>query len=66
MAFFRSLSIALCLMSTLLLVVGLYKPWWVLWWEDTQNRLKVIKVYGLGGVLFLALYYLVGLFITLS
>jgi hypothetical protein len=30
----------------LLLLVGLYKPWVVLWWEDLQNRKKVIVLYG--------------------
>lgn len=32
--------------SILLLVLGLYKPWVVLWWEDTQNRKKVVLLYG--------------------
>jgi hypothetical protein len=29
-----------------LLVAGLFRPWAVLWWEDSQNRRKVFKVYG--------------------
>ncbi|NJM24438.1 MAG: hypothetical protein HC859_01840 [Bacteroidia bacterium] len=29
-----------------LLVAGLFKPWVVLWWEDVQNRKKVIQIYG--------------------
>jgi hypothetical protein len=29
-----------------LLIAGLFRPWAVLWWEDTQNRRKVFKVYG--------------------
>ena len=32
--------------SFLLLLIGLYKPWIVLWWEDTSYRLKVIRLYG--------------------
>ena len=28
------------------LAIGLYKPWVVLWWEDVQNRKKVIQLYG--------------------
>ena len=32
--------------SFLLMVIGLYKPWVVLWWEDTQHRLKAIRLYG--------------------
>lgn len=43
----------LCL---LLLIIGMYKPWVVLWWEDIQNRKKVIKVYGTASLLFLTLY----------
>jgi hypothetical protein len=42
-------------------VVGLIKPWIMLWWEDTQNRKKVIKLYGTLGLLFLVAYYLLGL-----
>jgi hypothetical protein len=34
------------LMALAFLFLGLIKPWWLLWWMDTQNRLKVIKVYG--------------------
>jgi hypothetical protein len=40
--FFKGAAI----MSLSFLLVGLIKPWWLLWWEDTQNRLKVIKLYG--------------------
>ena len=39
-----------------LLVAGLYKPWMVLWWEDTQNRRKVLKVYGTMTLLALMTY----------
>ena len=39
--FFKWASVA----ALLLMLIGLYKPWWVLWWEATQNRLKVIKLY---------------------
>lgn len=30
----------------LLLIVGLMKPWWVLWFLDFKNRLTVLKYYG--------------------
>jgi hypothetical protein len=40
--FFKGATI----MSLSFLLIGLIKPWWLLWWEDTQNRLKVIKLYG--------------------
>lgn len=28
------------------LIVGLFFPWAMLWWEDVQNRRKVFKLYG--------------------
>lgn len=40
------------------LAVGLYKPWIMLWWEDVQNRKKVIRLYG-SIALFLFIAYLV-------
>jgi hypothetical protein len=27
-------------------LIGLFRPWMMLWWEDVQNRGKVIKLYG--------------------
>ncbi len=49
---------AFCLFG---LVVGLYKPWVALWWEDVQNRKKVIQLYGGAG----ALTYLISLILQL-
>lgn len=46
----------LILTSLLFLVIGLIRPWAMLWWEDVQNRMKVIKSYGLLAVLFTILY----------
>ncbi|MBX2955877.1 MAG: hypothetical protein KF846_06955 [Cyclobacteriaceae bacterium] len=40
--FFLLLSLA----ALLFMVAGLFKPWLLLWWEDVQNRRKVIKLYG--------------------
>jgi len=50
----ESLALGLKIFSIftfLMLAIGLFKPWIVLWWEDIQNRLKVIKIYGVGGIL---------------
>ena len=33
-------------LSTLLLVLGLVRPWWVLWFMPKINRIYVIKIYG--------------------
>jgi hypothetical protein len=30
----------------LLMLIGLIKPWMLLWWRDVQNRRGVIQVYG--------------------
>lgn len=40
------------------MLVGIWKPWIMLWWEDVQNRRKVIKVYGTIGIFFFAMYWL--------
>jgi len=45
--------------SILLLALGLYKPWVVLWWEDTQNRKKVVVLYGSVALLLWILHLLV-------
>jgi hypothetical protein len=39
-------------------VLGLFKPWIMLWWEDVQNRRKVIKIYGLLSVIFYFAYWI--------
>jgi uncharacterized membrane protein len=46
----------------LFLVIGLFRPWAMLWWEDVQNRRKVIKVYGLAALLCYAAYWGVRIF----
>jgi len=56
--FFLLLAIA-CLFF---LVIGLFKPWAMLWWEDVQNRRKVIKVYGTAGLVCYATYWVLKIF----
>lgn len=34
------------LLSLILLMTGIYRPWVVLWWAAHQNRRKVIRLYG--------------------
>lgn len=46
MDFVQRLFLYLMLTAIFCLVIGLYRPWMMLWWEDVQNRRKVIKVYG--------------------
>ncbi len=42
----RSFFLLMTLTNLLFLVIGLFRPWTMLWWEDVQNRRKVIKLYG--------------------
>jgi uncharacterized membrane protein len=48
--------------SMLFLVIGLFRPWAMLWWEDVQSRRKVIKVYGLVAMVCYAAYWVLKLF----
>ncbi|MBS1951998.1 MAG: hypothetical protein OJF59_001061 [Cytophagales bacterium] len=48
----RLLFLFLTLTGLLFLLIGMAKPWLMLWWEVTQNRKKVLKVYG-----FLTLFF---------
>lgn len=53
------LSLA-CLLS---LIIGLFKPWLLLWWEDVQNRKKIILIYGSLSLIFFIAYIVLGIFI---
>ena len=52
----RLLCLFVSLASLLFLLLGLIKPWMMLWWEDVQNRRKVIKIYGSVAIVFYAIY----------
>ena len=52
----RLLLLFLVAACTLFLVIGLIRPWTMLWWEDVQNRKKVIQIYGSLSVFFYLLY----------
>jgi len=45
------------------MIIGLVKPWIMLWWEDVQNRKKVFLLYGISGLVFLVAYYVMGFFV---
>lgn len=57
MEFLQQLFLYVSFTSLFFLLIGLYKPWIMLWWEDVQNRRKVLKVYGLTGLISYALYW---------
>jgi hypothetical protein len=64
MEFLQQLFLYVSFTAFLFLLMGLYKPWVMLWWEDVQNRKKIIKVYGSVAVVSLALYFGLNLIIT--
>jgi len=49
--------------SLISLLIGLFKPWWLLWWEDVQNRKKILQVYGSVPFIFFLAYLAIGYFI---
>ncbi len=53
----RLLFLLLSVFSFSSLLLGLYKPWVVLWWEDVQNRKKVIQLYGSVAVITYLVYF---------
>ena len=57
MYYVRLLFLFLSAACLLFLLAGLYKPWIMLWWEDVQNRKKVLQVYGTLMVVFYVTYY---------
>lgn len=62
MYYVRLLVLLLSITSFLFMVLGLIKPWMMLWWEDVQNRRKVIKLYGTFGLFFLLVYWILHYF----
>jgi len=60
MYYSRTLILLLSISSGLFLIIGLFKPWLMLWWEDVQNRKKVILVYGTIMIFFWIVYVVMG------
>lgn len=56
MEFIQRFFLYSCLLALLCLTIGLFRPWIMLWWEDTQNRKKVIKLYGTAALISYGLY----------
>jgi hypothetical protein len=52
----------LTLTCILFLIIGLVKPWAMLWWEDVQNRSKVLRVYGSLAIVFFLTYHAIKFF----
>ncbi|MEQ9441019.1 MAG: hypothetical protein RIG62_18395 [Cyclobacteriaceae bacterium] len=41
---------------TVLILFGLYRPWYAVWWSSAANRKKVLQSYGWLLLLLLTLY----------
>lgn len=65
MSLYADICLAATALSLLFLFIGLFKPWAMLWWEDRQNRKKVIKVYGFAALFFFVMYKLLNEFYSL-
>lgn len=57
MYYVRLLLLYLSGTALLFLIMGLIRPWLMLWWEDVQNRRKVLKVYGSMALIFYIFYW---------
>jgi hypothetical protein len=59
MVFVGQLFLFLAIASAASLLMGLFKPWMMLWWEDVQNRKKVIRLYGSISICSFVLYLVI-------
>jgi hypothetical protein len=57
MDFINRFFLYITITSIFCLVIGLMKPWIMLWWEDLQNRRKVIRLYGSIALISYVLYW---------
>lgn len=60
MYYIRLLFWLLSITCLAFMLLGLIKPWILLWWEDVQNRKKVIQIYGSLMVFFYIIYLAMG------
>ncbi|MFN3839284.1 MAG: hypothetical protein ACK4RF_01135 [Cyclobacteriaceae bacterium] len=58
----RFFFLLLTLACLFFLVIGLFKPWLMLWWEDIQNRRKILAVYGTAALICYGVYWALALF----
>jgi len=43
-------------MGLTFVLIGLYKPWIMLWWREKQNRRQIINLYGIIALLCFLIY----------
>ncbi|HEY9009130.1 hypothetical protein [Ohtaekwangia sp.] len=63
MNFVQQLLLYISITSFVFLLIGLYKPWTMLWWEDVQNRRKILRLYGSISIITYGLHWLMIAFI---
>lgn len=49
---------AMAIFFSMLTLVGMIKPWWVMWWCDEAYRFKVLSWYGVPALLAWAIWLL--------
>jgi hypothetical protein len=62
MTFIATVFLYISWVNAGLMIIGLFKPWVVLWWEDIQNRRKVIRLYGTLAIVSFILHQLFKMF----
>jgi len=61
MEFVQRFFLYLSLVALVCLIAGLFRPWALLWWEDKQNRKKVLMIYGTAAFTAFVLYWILSL-----
>ncbi|MDH3708401.1 MAG: hypothetical protein OER04_00860 [Cyclobacteriaceae bacterium] len=54
-----SLLIVAILIFAIFTILGLIRPWWVLWWSALANRRKVLRYYGSTMLILLVIWLLI-------
>ena len=57
---FRAVLLLLWIALGSLTLFGLIRPWYALWWSAQENRLMVLRYYGIPFVIAYAVWWLTG------
>ena len=60
--YWETLTLYIAVTCLLFAIIGFINPTLMLWWEDVQNRKKVLKYYGNTGIIAYLIYWLIKLF----
>ena len=58
MEFVQRFFLYLSLVALVCLIAGLFRPWALVWWEDKQNRKKVVMIYGTAAFTAFIIYWI--------